>query len=91
MYVLISYDIVDDRIRIKVMKYLKNYGVRAQKSVYECHLNEDQFDMVKDGLGAFIDKKKDSVRFYKICQSCMEKVEIAGWGVVDEEEDFSIL
>ena len=91
MYVLISYDIVDDRIRMKVMKYLKNYGVRAQKSVYECHLNEEQFNMVKNGLRVLIDIKKDRIRLYKICQSCIEKVEISGWGMVDEEEDFSIL
>ncbi len=91
MYVLISYDIVNNRIRNKVMKFLLNYGHRVQKSVFECHLEEEQFQVVKNGLKDLIRAKEDSVRFYRICLACMKRVEISGWGAVTEDEEFTII
>lgn len=37
-YVL-AYDVADDRERARVAKLLAGYGVRAQKSVFECRLS----------------------------------------------------
>ncbi|MGA1823101.1 MAG: CRISPR-associated endonuclease Cas2 [bacterium] len=91
MYVLISYDIVKDRTRVKVMKFLKNYGVRAQKSVYECYVNEAQYNRIKNELKELINPLKDRIRFYRVCQACISKIEISGWGSVYEDEDFTIL
>ena len=36
MFVLVCFDIVDDRVRYRVVKTLKGYGIRGQKSVFEC-------------------------------------------------------
>ena len=91
MYVLISYDIVNDRTRLKVMKFLKDYGERAQKSVFECHVEQDQYDEIRNSLQRLINPKKDAIRFYRICQGCIEKVEISGWGTVQEDEDFTVV
>lgn len=91
MYVLISYDIVNDRVRTKVMKFLKDYGTRVQRSVFECHLDDGKFTEVKEALGKLINKKEDRIRFYAICQACMERIEVYGWGTVNEEEDFAIV
>lgn len=38
MFYLISYDIPDDRRRVRVAKTLKDYGDRVQYSVFECIL-----------------------------------------------------
>ena len=43
MYVMVSYDIVEDRARTKVMKFLKDYGNRVQLSVFECDLHRETF------------------------------------------------
>ena len=38
MYVVVSYDITNDRRRLKVMKTLEGFGERVQYSVFECRL-----------------------------------------------------
>lgn len=34
-FIVVSYDVVDDRRRTKVMKTLKNFGAHVQYSVFE--------------------------------------------------------
>lgn len=91
MFVMISYDVVDDKKRLKLMKFLKDYGNRVQKSVFECNLSPKTFDMVKSGIEKIITKRKDRVRYYKICKGCFEKIEISGWGEVTEDEEFVVI
>ena len=91
MYVMVSYDIVDDKIRNKVMKFLKDYGTRVQYSVFECDINEEQFNKMKKGVEEFIDKKRDRVRYYPICKACLKRVVISGWGEIKEDEGFEII
>jgi len=90
MLVMISYDVVDDKKRLKLMKYLKDYGDRVQKSVFECNLSPKIYEQVKSGVEEIVNKRKDRVRYYKICKGCIEKIEISGWGEV-EEEDFLVV
>jgi len=91
MLVMISYDVVDDKKRLKLMKYLKDYGDRVQKSVFECNLSPKIYEQVKSGVEEIVNKRKDRVRYYKICKGCIEKIEISGWGEVAEEEDFLVV
>jgi CRISPR-associated protein Cas2 len=91
MFVLISYDIVDNKIRGKVLRYLKDYGTRVQKSVFECNIDSNVYSDIKGELEGMINLKKDKVRFYPLCESCMKKIEISGWGEVSEDEDFTII
>ena len=91
MFVLISYDIVDNKIRNHVLKFLKDYGQRVQKSVFECNISPDIYSRIKEELEGLIDEKKDRVRFYRLCQGCMSKIEITGWGEVSEDEYFYLV
>jgi len=91
MFVMISYDVVDDKKRLKLMKFLKDYGDRVQKSVFECNLSSKTYETVKSGVEKIINKRKDRVRYYRICKGCAEKIEISGWGEVTEEEEFHII
>lgn len=91
MLVMISYDVVDDKKRLKLMKFLKDYGDRVQKSVFECNLSANTYERVKDGVEVIINKRKDRVRYYRICKGCVDRVEVSGWGEVTEEEDFILL
>jgi len=43
MYVVISYDIPEDKRRTKIHKTLKSYGQWMQYSVFECDLTETQY------------------------------------------------
>jgi CRISPR-associated protein Cas2 len=91
MFVMISYDVVDDKKRLKLMKFLKDYGDRVQKSVFECNLSPATYERVKVGVEEIINKRKDRVRYYRICKGCADKVEISGWGEVTEEEEFVLI
>ena len=91
MFVMISYDIVEDKSRLKLMKFLKDYGDRVQKSVFECHFSSQTYETVKKGVEKIINKRKDRVRYYRICKGCTEKIEISGWGEITEEDEFMVV
>jgi len=91
MLVMISYDITDDQKRLKVMKFLKDYGTRVQKSVFECNLSQKAYDQVKKGVEGIINKRKDRVRYYRMCAGCTDRIEISGWGEITEEDGFVLI
>ena len=41
---IVTYDFSKNKIRRKIEKMLKNYGVRMQKSVFKCSLHSKQAD-----------------------------------------------
>jgi len=91
MYIVISYDIVDDKKRLRVAKLLKNYGERVQKSVFECRVDEKRYLEIKGKLEKIIDMENDSVRYYSLCQKCIGNIQISGWGTVLEDDDVIIV
>ncbi|MBW1987814.1 MAG: CRISPR-associated endonuclease Cas2 [Deltaproteobacteria bacterium] len=91
MYVLVSYDITDDRIRNRVMKFLKDYGDRIQLSVFECDLDEARYQQLKRGVEQIIDLEQDRVRYYRLCRACVDRVVISGWGEINADEGFELI
>lgn len=81
MFYLVCFDIADDRIRYRAVKILKGYGIRVQKSVFECSsLTEEQFLKLRQRLEETIDSTQDSVRYYLLCRKCIRSVEYSGLG-----------
>ena len=91
MFVVISYDIQDDKKRVKVAKLLENYGTRVQYSVFECLISKEQLKKIMEETKKIIDLNTDSVRFYSICENCVRKIEITGVGEVSKDIDFYII
>ncbi|MBW1976223.1 MAG: CRISPR-associated endonuclease Cas2 [Deltaproteobacteria bacterium] len=92
MFYLVSFDISDDRVRYRVVKELKAYGYRVQKSVFECpSMTERKFLRLKDRLESLIDWTTDSVRYYRLCRGCLRDVEVSGLGTVPEVEDYGFV
>jgi len=92
MFYVISFDISDDKIRYRVVKALKGYGIRVQKSVFECAgMTEKQFLKLKDRLEGLIDETTDSVRYYRLCKNCLGEVELSGIGQAPVDEKFEVL
>jgi CRISPR-associated protein Cas2 len=85
--ILVSYDIVDDHCRAKVAKVAEDHGLRVQKSVFECELDERDLARLKRRLDALIDHENDSVRFYRLCERCRHGVEVLGSGHLPQEPD----
>ena len=81
MYLVISYDIKDDKRRLKVHKTLKDYGLWVQYSVFECHVTNVQYLYLRHRLKQLLDDEEDSIRFYRLCKTCKQKIERIG-GIV---------
>ena len=84
MFIIVAYDIVENKRRTKIMKTLKGYGFHVQKSVFECFLNERQLLRLKGIIGGLIDENEDSVRFYRLPEDLSAQVEILGQGEVSK-------
>lgn len=90
-FVLVTYDIKDDRRRAKVANELKNYGTRVQYSVFECLPDKKRLEKMYENILKLIDEKEDSVRYYEICEACLDKVEIQGLGEISEDGEMWIV
>jgi CRISPR-associated protein Cas2 len=78
MFYLVCYDIVSDRRRNKVSKILEGYGLRVQKSVFECVLDEKQYETLSKYLTRLVNKREDQVRFYPMSAHNRCKVAVMG-------------
>ncbi len=91
MFVVVAYDIVDDRKRTQVAKLMKQYGVRVQKSVFECILDDRRYLRMKEQIEKLIDWDEDGVRYYTLCMGCVKNIETSGVGIVLDEEELIIV
>ncbi len=90
MYVVISYDISEDKRRTKIHNTLKSYGQWMQYSVFECDLTPTQYAKLRSRLGKLIKPEQDNIRFYFLCSCCQGKVErIGGESLRDETVFFA--
>ncbi len=90
MYVVISYDIADDKRRTKIHTILKSYGQWMQYSVFECNLNDAQYAKLRSRLSKLIKPEHDSIRFYFLCRCCQAKVERIGGEAIRDETVFFV-
>lgn len=74
-FILVTYDISDDKRRTKLHNALLNYGTPVQYSVFECLLDETGEKQMRQAVRRVIRPRKDHVRFYFLCNSCLRKVE----------------
>lgn len=91
MYIIISYDIADDRRRTKTANILEDYGDRVQYSVFECIIDQKLLDKMTNRLQKVINIEEDSIRIYKMCNECYNKITILGKGEISKNEDVYII
>lgn len=76
--VIILYDIIDDKKRVRLVKILKSFGFRIQKSVFECFLSRNKYNNLIMKLDKFIKKEKkengDSIIVYRLNKNVITKV-----------------
>lgn len=77
MQILVTYDVAtekDDgkrRLR-KVAQVCKNFGQRVQKSVFECLVDQPQYEQLVRELLCCINEKEDNLRIYRLRESQSE-------------------
>lgn len=83
MLIIVTYDVstetVAGRKRLRrVAKVCERVGQRVQKSVFECQVNEMQFEQLERELLSEIDDKEDNLRFYRITEPVEVRVKQHG-------------
>jgi CRISPR-associated protein Cas2 len=85
MFIVISYDIPDDKRRTKVMKALKDFGQHVQYSVFECNLKKKDYQRLRERLKELINPRQDNIRFYLLCEEDVKRRRV--WGIERGEVD----
>jgi len=91
VYLVVAYDITDDKRRNRIAKVLEDYGDRVQYSVFECNIARKHFLRMRDRLEKIMNPDEDSIIFYHLCRSC--EIEIERMGVEKgrlSEEDYIV-
>ena len=86
--VVVIYDIIENKRRLKIAKILNGYGKRVQKSAFECIINKKQYATLIEQLTKAI-AEDDLLRVYKIAGGADVKV----WGdiaLTEFDEDIII-
>ena len=84
MLTLVAYDIADPKRLHRVAQVCEDYGVRVQYSVFECHLEEDEFNDFWLKLPEVIKEEEDRLVAYKIDARCAKETLTAGRMVCSE-------
>lgn len=85
MFIVVAYDIPDDKRRTRLHKKLKNFGTPVQFSVFECLLTEKEFQRMQAVVKHVIKREEDLVRYYQLCDTCRTKIMIPAQGVVTQD------
>ena len=67
VFVLVIYDIMDNKKRVNLAKKLQGYGVRVQKSAFEAMIDKKKYKKMLEELRKYVSVEDgDSIRIYKI-------------------------
>ncbi|NPV55584.1 MAG: CRISPR-associated endonuclease Cas2 [Anaerolineae bacterium] len=75
LFVIVVYDIPNDRRRQKLHDALLNFGTPVQYSVFEITIEPGRLPELKKAVQKVIRKKLDHVRYYYLCGKCVRKTE----------------
>ncbi len=80
MFVVVTYDIADDRRRLRVMKLLEGYGEHVQESVFECDVTQTAYQRMLREVHRAVDLRADSVQVYHLCAADIKRTVHIGVG-----------
>jgi CRISPR-associated protein Cas2 len=87
-FVLVVYDISNDKRRTKLHNTLLDFGTPVQYSVFECLLDREAATRMHRAVMKVIHPRVDRVRFYPLCARCVARVEVtSGVEVLSEDAD----
>jgi CRISPR-associated protein Cas2 len=91
MFVVVVYDISDDRRRTRLHNALLNFGSPVQYSVFECILDGDRLAEMKKAVRRVIKPRRDRVRFYYLCETCLARTEVTSGPEVLHDADVIVV
>ena len=90
-FFLVCYDIIEDKRRQRVANILEDYGERVQYSVFECYLDKEHFEIMKERIKEEIEETEDKVGFYFFCDQCIKKREYLGRQEISQQSEVYIV
>jgi len=90
-FLLIAYDISNDRRRTKLHDILLTYGTPVQYSVFECLLKPREIEKMKKAVRRAIRPKTDQVRFYYLCKACVSRTEVTSGVEVLQPDESAVI
>jgi CRISPR-associated protein Cas2 len=84
----VCFDVRDPKRLRRVADEMENFGKRVQRSLFECHLNDAEFNEFKNRIAAWIDGKEDQVRYYPLCPKDIPSIIIDGTGEKTMDSDY---
>lgn len=91
MLYMFCYDIADPKRLRKTAKMLEKYGLRVQKSFFQCDIEEEKAERIFLDAKSFLNEKEDSFVLYPICDKCSKKYWQDGERTLITLEGFQIL
>lgn len=86
VFVLIIYDIIENKKRVKFAKFLQGYGKRVQKSAFEARLSRKKYEKLIKLIPGYV-SEEDSIRVYRISG----KGQVMAWGLKEDYEQEDII
>ena len=77
-FYIICYDTPSNKRRRKFSKYVVNYLIRVQESVFEGYLKKVKFNRLIKSLEKVVNEEEDSLRVYIMTESVKQKTIIFG-------------
>lgn len=84
-FIVVAYDIPDDKRRTRLHKRLLDFGTPVQYSVFECLLEEKELGRMRRAVARTIKPRLDQVRYYFLCEMCRGKIETTGGAEIVKE------
>ena len=91
MFVIVVYDITDNKRRTKMFKAMKTLAHRFNSAPSKCILNEKGFQEIQEVIRKIISRDKDKVRLYLLCNNCRNTITNVGTGQVTKERPVIIV
>ncbi len=91
MFYIVSYDIPDDKRRVKIAKLMEDFGDRVQYSVFECLLDNELLEKMISRINKIVVEEDDSIRIYPLCTGCEKNIKIIGKGDISKIEDIYVV
>ncbi|MEA3334186.1 MAG: CRISPR-associated endonuclease Cas2 [Pseudomonadota bacterium] len=91
MIYLVCYDISHPKRLRRTAKILENFGLRVQKSFFQCEMEQKRMELLRDQVLAVVDCEKDYFFIYPLCEDCSRKALTDGTGTLIKLLAFEIL
>lgn len=79
-FYLVVYDIANPKRLRRIAKLMTSFGVRVQKSVFECNLRPVKVKQMIEAVNEIIDPDSDGIRIYSLPAYAVEQTSLLGFG-----------